>query len=132
MLATEPKETIHIYYEREEEKSFVFLPLFFAFLCLVSIAAVTIYSWQHPTYEHEPVTIPAHFFTRSYSATATIIPTGVKTYPATAAYGILTLTNGSVVSQELPQGLIFSNGSGIEVATLASVFVPAGSAAGYG
>jgi hypothetical protein len=133
MIAVETKETLHIYYEREKpKKPFLFPPLFFALLCLFGIVAITIYSWQHPTYEHETLTVPAHFFTRTYSAAAQIVPTGVKTSPATAAHGNLTLTNGSVVSQELPQGLIFSSSSGIEVVTLSSVFVPAGSASGYG
>ena len=127
-----PIETIHLYIVREQEKRPpTFLPLFGAFLCLVGIVALTIYSGQHPYYEHERLTLPATFFTRMYSATAPIIPTGIKTYPATNAEGILTLTNGSVVSMMLPQGLIFS-GSGSEVVTTTSAFVPAGSAEDFG
>lgn len=132
MLAVEPQETIHIYYEREEEKPFTFLPLLFALLCLVSIGAVTLYSYQHPTYEQKTLTIPAHFFTQMFSTTVKIIPTGTKTYPVTHAQGILTLTNGSVISEELPSGLIFTSTNGVEVQTDAAVAIPAGSANGYG
>src|SRR5947209_6228534 len=111
-----PRETIHIYYEREEEKKpFVFLPLFFAFLCLCGIVAVTIYSLEHPTYEHETLTIPAHFFTRTFSATAPIIPTGRRYRPATAAHGILTLYNGSPIVQIIPAGMVITSRSGVEI-----------------
>ncbi len=128
----EKTETIHLYVVREQEKRPpTFLPLFGAFCCLMGIVALTIYSGQHPNVEHERLTLPATFFTRTYSATAPIIPTGIKTYPATNAEGTLTLTNGSVVSQTLPQGLLFF-GSGVEVVTTTSAFVPAGSAVGYG
>src|SRR2546421_1157572 len=44
---------------------------------------------------------------------------------------MVTFTNGSVVTQALPQGMIFS-GHGIEVVTDETVVVPAGSANGYG
>src|SRR5438067_6728029 len=109
-------ETFHLYVVREEEKKpFVFLPLFFAFLCLISIAAVTVYSWQHPTYEHETLILPAHFFTRTFAATASIIPTGSKTYPATQAHGILTFYNGSVITQTIPQGMIVTSTTGVQV-----------------
>jgi hypothetical protein len=53
-------------------------------------------------------------------------------YPATIAHGILTITNGSVIASELPQGLIFTSSNGTEIRTNVRTFVPAGSAAGYG
>ncbi len=37
-----------------------------------------------------------------------------------------------LAAQELPEGLLFFGKDGVEVATDAAVFVPAGSAAGYG
>ena len=127
-------ETIHLYVVREEEKQpYTAFPLFCAFLCLVSIVAVTWYSALHPYYEHERLTVPATFLPlKVFKADAPIIPTGVKTYPATYAHGMLTITNGSVVSQELPAGLIFTGNPGISVITDSSVFVPAGSANGFG
>jgi hypothetical protein len=122
-------ETIHLYVVREEEKQpYTLLPLFCALLCLIGIAALTLYSAQHPYYEHERLTLPAHFLPpRTFQASQPIIPTGVKTYPATTAYGILTITNGSVISQTIPQDFRIEN-----VVTDVAVYVPAGSANGYG
>src|SRR2546430_595790 len=135
MQAVDDKiETIHLYVVKEQlKKSYTVLPILCAFLCLVGIAVVTLYSAQHPYYEHERLIVPAQFLPlKVFKAEAPIIPTGVKTYPATTAQGTLTITNGSVVSQELPAGLIFTSDQGTEVATDSSVFVPAGSAAGFG
>jgi baseplate J-like protein len=69
---------------------------------------------------------------RTFTARAQVTPTGVRTYPATPAQGTLTITNGSVIAQTLPAGLIFITNSGISVVTDTAVFVPAGSANGYG
>src|SRR5207247_5230887 len=93
----------------------------------------TVYSGNHPYYEHQTLRIPAHHLTMHIlSATKPIIPTGVKTYAATTAHGTLTVTNGSVIAATLPKGIIFTGKSGVEVVTDEAVFVPAGSAAGYG
>jgi hypothetical protein len=64
---------------------------------------------------------------KTFTAQVAIIPTGVKVYPATTAHGTLTITNGSIISQTIPQGFILNN-----VITDRAVFVPAGSANGYG
>src|SRR5713101_2121738 len=102
-------ETIHLYVVREHEKKpYTLFPLLCALLCLVAIAALTLYSAQHPYYEHERLTVPATLLPlKVFTATAPIIPTGVKTYPATYAQGTLTLMNGSALSEVLPQGIIF-------------------------
>jgi len=129
MHVLEAKETIHIYYEREEEKRpYTLLPLFFAWLCLLSIAAVTIYSWEFPTYEHERLTVPATFLPlKVFRAEAPIIPTGVKTYPATFAHGYLTFSNGSVISLSIPQGFTIDG-----AATDRAIYVPPATANGFG
>src|SRR5947209_18945178 len=126
-------ETIHLYVVREEEKKpYTLLPLLCAFACLLGIVAIALYSAQHPYYEHKRLTLPAQFLPlKTFTASSPVIPTGRHTYPATPAYGTLTLTNGSVVTEILPKGIIFT-GNGIEVVTLSSVFVPAGNAEGYG
>src|SRR5947209_20098611 len=100
-------ETVHIYVVREQQpKPSIFLPLFAALVCLATIVGITIYSAYNPTYERETLTIPATFLPlKTFTATAPIIPTGVKTYPATVAHGILTFTNGSVMTMELPAGM---------------------------
>jgi len=127
-------ETIHLYVVREHDKKpYTLLPLLCALLCLVGIAAVTFYSTEHPYYEHQRLTVPAEFLPpKTFRAEAPITPTGVKTYTATYAQGTLTLTNGSVLSEVLPQGIIFNGLNGAEVQTEQSVFIPAGSATGYG
>jgi hypothetical protein len=127
-------ETIHLYVVREKEKEpYTLLPLICAVLCLAGIAMLTFYSAQHPYYEHQRLTVLAKFLPLTvFTAIVPIIPTGVKTYPATYAEGMLTLTNGSVLSEELPQGVIVRGASGAEVRTEQAVFIPAGSATGYG
>ena len=127
-------ETIHLYVVREEAKRpYTAFPLVCAFLCLLGIAAVIFYSAEHPYYEYEQLTVPAKFLPpKTFRAQAPIIPTGVHTYSATTAQGTLTITNGSVISQTLPAGLTFISNSGISIMTDTAVFVPAGSANGYG
>jgi hypothetical protein len=127
-------ETIHLYVVREHEKKpYTLLPLLGALLCLLGIAALTFYSAQHPYYEHQRLTVPAEFLPlKTFTAQTPIIPTGIKTYPATYAVGMLTLTNGSVLSEVLPAGVIFTGANGVEVQTIASAFIPSGSATGYG
>ena len=131
-----PIETIHLYVVREDEqrkRSSSWLPLFFAIFCLAGMAAVTIYSASHPSYEHETIRVPAIFLPmQTFTKMQKIIPTGVKTIPATDAHGELTLTNGSVIEATLPQGMIFTGKDGTEIVTDTPVFIPAGSAAGYG
>src|SRR5947209_4803429 len=133
-LEEPPVETIHLYVVREEAKRpFTVVPLFFAVLCLVGIAALTIYSAKHPYYEHQTLRIPVQFLPiQHFGTTVSLIPTGIKTYPATQAHGMLTLTNGSVLSEELPKGIIFTGKDGAEVVTQAQVYIPPGSASGYG
>ncbi len=64
---------------------------------------------------------------RSFTASAAVVPTGVKTYPATTASGVLTITNGSIIAQVIPSGFIVG-----AVAADHAAYVPAGSATGYG
>jgi hypothetical protein len=127
-------ETIHLYVVRQEEtRPSSLLPLFFALLCLVFIIAVTVYSGDHPFVDHQTVRVQAILLPlKTFTTSVRVIPTGVKMYPATHATGTLTITNGSIVSEELPKGMIFTGNENMEVVTDTAVFVPAGSAAGYG
>ena len=127
-------ETVHLYVVREHEKKpYTLLPLLCAFVCLLGIAAVTLYSAQHPYYEHERLTVPAVALPpKVFTAQAPIIPTGIKTYPATTARGVLTITNGSVIAQILPAGFTAVSNTNVSVVTDSAVYVPAGSADGYG
>ena len=127
-------ETVHLYVVREHEKKpYTLLPLLCALVCLLGIAALTLYSAQHPYYEHERLTVPAVALPpKVFTAQAPIIPTGIKTYPATTARGVLTITNGSVIAQILPAGFTAVSNTNVSVVTDSAVYVPAGSADGYG
>src|SRR6266702_362525 len=133
-IVDEPIETVHLYVVREEPKQpYTVLPLVAACLCLLAITGLAVYSGEHPAYEHQTLTIPARFLPpQTFTAAQPIIPTGIKTYPATTAHGTLTITNGSVIAQTLPAGLIFLSKSGVSVITDQAVYVPAGSADGFG
>jgi hypothetical protein len=113
-VADEPMETIHLYVVREGQTRPSIIPVIISILTLSFLIAIGI--------------LPLKTFT----AYVSIIPTGIKTYPATSANGTLTITNGSIISQELPEGMILIGKDGIEVVTDTAVFVPAGSASGYG
>lgn len=127
VLAT--KETIHIYYEREEERQpFAVLALLCAMLCLLGVVATALYSAQHPYYEHERLAIPAQFLPlKVFRAEAPIIPTGVKTYPATYAHGFLTFSNGSIIGQSIPAGFTVDGAM-----TDRASYVPPATANGFG
>jgi hypothetical protein len=122
-------ETIHLYVVREKEKQpFVVLPVLVALLCIGTIIGVTYYLALHPVYAHKTLTIPAVALTpQTFRATTNVIPTGIRTYPATYAHGVLTFTNGSIIGQSIPAGLTID-----DVMTDQAVYVPAGSADGYG
>jgi hypothetical protein len=126
----EKPETIHLYVVRGEERP-PLLPIFLSVIALSVLVVIALLPYQQPEIR-KTIRVPAVLLPiQTFSTTVQVIPTGIKTYPATTARGRLTITNGSVISSELPKGLIFS-GNGIEVATDSPVFVPAGSAGGYG
>src|SRR2546423_9532202 len=129
-IVDEPRETVHLYVVKEEPKqSYTLLPLLAAFACLAAIASLTVYSGQHPAYEHQTLIVPAQLLPpQTFTASVKVTPTGVKTYPATTAHGVLTITNGSVITQILPAGFTTVSNSGVSVVTDEAVFVPAGNA----
>jgi hypothetical protein len=126
-------ETIHLYVVREEEPHHSSVPVI---LSVVALSLVVAIGLALPFLQPEPrasIRVPAVLLPpRTFTFQAKVIPTGVKTYPATTAHGTLKITNGSVIAQTLPAGVIFITNSGISVATNTAVFVPAGSADGYG
>jgi hypothetical protein len=129
----EPVETIHVYVVREGEQHPSWIPILLSLLALLALSVFcALVPYQQPerrkTLRLPAVPLPPITLT----ITEPIIATGIKAYPATTAHGTLTLTNGSVIAQELPAGLIFNGHDGQGVATDAAVFVPAGSASGYG
>lgn len=129
-------ETLHLYVVREPIQTLSWLhwlPLalsLFALSVLVTLCAISPYRQQ---VVRTIIRVPAVFPPlQTYSASAQIEATGTKTYQATNAYGVLTITNGSVLAVTLPSGMLFAANDGTEVATLTSAFVSPGSALGYG
>ena len=128
----EPVETLHIYVVREEVRP----PLLPIFLSVVALSLLVVFGVLSPNQQpvmRDEIRVPAVLLpVRTFQAHVPVVPTGVRTYPATTAHGILTITNGSVISQTLPPGFIFITRGGISVATDQAVYVPAGNANGYG
>ncbi len=124
----EKPETIHLYVVREEEPTPSLLPIFLSAVALsILLAFCVLTPYQQPV-TRLTIRVPAVLLPlKTFTATVAIIPTGIKTYPATTAHGVLTITNGSVIAQTIPQGFRLGN-----VITDRAVFVPAGSANGYG
>jgi hypothetical protein len=121
-------ETIHLYVVREEASHPQILPIFlsaFALSFLVAFCALTPY--QQPVMR-TTIRVPAvPLSLKTFTVNVTIIPTGIKTYPATTAHGVLTITNGSIIGQSIPAGFTIQG-----VQTDSAVYVPPGNANGYG
>ncbi len=124
----EKPETIHLYVVREDEPKPSVFPIVLSALSLVVLFAFCVFvPYQQPV-TRAVIRVPAVLLpTKTFTAQVAIIPTGVKVYPATTAHGTLTITNGSVITQTIPRGFRLNN-----VVTDTAVFVPAGSANGYG
>src|SRR6266566_8318520 len=125
-------ETLHLYVVPEEIHHPSPLPIVLSVLALSVLFTLSLFPYRQPLVRTTLRVAAVFPPIQIYTTIAHVNATGIKTYPAVIAHGILTITNGSVVSQELPPGLLFATSSGVEVITQTSVFVPAGSALGYG
>jgi hypothetical protein len=124
----EQPETIHLYVVREEAPRPPLLPIFLSLLALASLVALSIAVPYEQPVTRAVIRVPAVLLPlQTLTPQVAAIPTGVKVYPATTAHGVLTITNGSIIAQTIPQGFRLGN-----VLTDRAVFVPAGSANGYG
>lgn len=129
----EPLEVIHIYREYEQAKnppltllvvSLLTLPLLALFLPIA--LGILLPSTQPVT--RTAIRVPAvPAFTKTFQASLKIIPTGVKSYPATFAQGTLTFSNGSIIGQSIPAGFTVDG-----AATDRAVYVPPANAGGLG
>jgi hypothetical protein len=129
----EKPETIHLYVVREEEPKPSIYPIVLSALSLIALFAFCVLTPYRQPEVRAVIRVPAVLLPiRTFNMSLTIIPTGVKVYPATTAHGMLTVTNGSVISQELPLSVVFISNSGIGVKTDQKVYIPAGSAEGFG
>jgi hypothetical protein len=121
-------ETLHIYVVRDEAPKPQLYPIFLAVLALLVLVVLAIaVPYQQPVMRAvirvSAVLLPP----RTFTTRITVIPTGIKTYPATRAHGALTITNGSIIGQYIPAEFTIGG-----VATDTAVYVPGGSANGYG
>jgi hypothetical protein len=128
-----PMETLHIFYEREQPPQPSLLPIVLSVLALSAVIAFGVLSPPRPPVARDELRVPAvPLALKTFTAQVAIIPSGVKVYPATTAHGTLTITNGSVIAQTLPADFILMSKNGVQVSTDYAVYVPGGSANGYG
>jgi len=129
----EPMETIHLYVVREGEKRPSLMPVIISVLALSLLIAIGVLTPYKQPEQRASIRVPAvPLPMRTFTARVAVIPTGKSMYPPTTAHGTLTITNGSVIAQVIPAGFLFSITSEVAVITDRSVYVPAGSANGYG
>lgn len=122
------KETIHLYVVREEAGRPSLLPPVLSVLALLALLTIGVLSPYQQPVMRVSLRVPAVLLPlKTFQATVTVIPTGSKTYPATTAQGRLTITNGSIIAQIIPEGFLVAG-----AVTERAVFVPAGSANGFG
>src|SRR6266536_2362669 len=124
----EKPETIHLYVVREKEPTPSVFPIILSALSLaVFFAFCALIPYQQPV-TLAVIRVPAVLLPiRSFRVSVAVIPTGVNVYPATTAHGVLTITNGSIIGQSIPAGFTVQG-----VATDNAVYVPGGSANGFG
>jgi len=128
----EPVETIHLYVVREGEKRPSLMPVILSVLALSILIAIGVLTPYQQPEQRASIRVPAvPLYEKSFSAPITVTPTGIKTYPATVAHGVLTFRNGSIIGQTIPAGFVVSSSS-TQVATDAAVYVPEADAAGDG
>lgn len=129
----EPIETIHLYVMREEAPRPSLLPIVLSLLVLVAVIAVGVLVPSQQPEIRTTLRIPALLMPlRTFTASIAVIPTDSKTIPATQAQGVLTIYNGSIIAQELPQGLLVVGKDSTEVVTQYPVTVPPGNPPNFG
>src|SRR5258708_29650844 len=98
----EKPETIHLYVVREKEPTPSVLPIVLSALSLaVLFTYCALIPYQQPV-TRAVIRVPAvPLAIRTFSANVSVIPTGIKTYPATTAHGWLTFSNGSIIVQSV-------------------------------
>src|SRR6516164_1500182 len=99
-------ETIHLYVVREAVPKPQIFPIFLFGLMLTLLSLLCLFSpYQQPVIR-KTLRVPAVLLPlQTMTTTVAMIPTGSTTYPATFAHGTLTITNGSIIASDLPQGL---------------------------
>ncbi|MGH2495180.1 MAG: baseplate J/gp47 family protein [Ktedonobacteraceae bacterium] len=129
----EPMETIHLYVVREGEKRPSLIPIILSIVVLSLLIAVgTLVPYQQPE-QRASIRVPAVLLPLTvFTTTVAVTPTGVQIFPATRASGVLSITNGSILAQHVPAGMMVTGSNGVAVVTTESVDVPAGNGTTYG
>ncbi len=128
----EQPETIHLYVVREAAPKPSLLPIVLSVSAFLILVVVGVLSPAQQPVMRAVIRVPAVLLPPStFIARVQVIPTGIRTFPATTARGTLTITNGSVIAQILPAGFTTVSNTRVSVITDRAVFVPAGSANGY-
>ena len=129
----EPLETIHLYIFREGQAGPSLLPVLISVVALSLLVAIGVLVPSRQPEQRASVRVPAVLLPlRTFSTIVAVVPTGVRNFPATRATGVLTITNGSLLAQRLPSGMLMKASNGITVVTTDSVDVPAGNGTTYG
>lgn len=133
-LQDDPVERFYLYVVREDERPPVlFLPIALSILSLFLVLTVgVLFPYRPPLVQHT-VSVPAILLPlRTFRSTVAVQPTGIHTFPATRASGVLTITNGSILAQHFRAGMIFTAANGTEVVTTQAVDVPASNGVSFG
>jgi hypothetical protein len=127
-------ETVHLYVVREQkhQTSLILPPVVAVVLLSLVIVLCMLFPCREPIVRTEIRTAALFLPIVSYSASTQVQATGIKVYPAIYARGIVTIYNGSILSQEIPAGTILQTRSGTEVVIQSDVFVPAGNPPNFG
>ena len=129
----EPLETIHLYVVREGQVRPSLQPVLIAIVALSLLIAVGVLTPYQQPEQRASLRVPAVLLPlTTFTTTVAVIPTGVETIPATAATGVIMIYNGSILAEQLPQGMILTGTDGVEVVTDAAVVVPGANPPAYG
>src|SRR5579859_7092004 len=129
----EPLETIHLYVVREGQARPSLLPVLISVIALSLLVAIGVLVPSQQPEHRASIRVPAVLLPlRTFSTIVAVMPTGVRTFPAVRASGVLTITNGSILAQHLPAGMLVTANNGITIVTTESVDVPAGNGTAYG
>ncbi len=129
----EPLETIHLYIVREGHERPSLLPVLISLVALSLLLAVGILTPYQQPEQRAFIRVPAVLLPlKTFLTEVSVLPTGVHTHQATQAHGVVTIYNGSILAQDLPQGMILTGRDGMEVTTDEGVVVPAGNPPAYG
>lgn len=129
----EEMETVYVYVydEDPEQPSPVQQPwdrvaAFAVQLLAVVLLAMLCLAPSLPVYSIKVLRVPARFLPlHVYQVQRLIVPTGTLVHPATDAHGVLTVYNGSILTERLPAGFLVTSQSGVEVETDQAVMIPA-------